>query len=45
MALKKIAGITGDVGHCNCNAEGNCLNISVTCNPEPSPQVCARISF
>jgi alpha-mannosidase len=25
-SLQKLAGITGEVGHCNCNAGGNCLS-------------------
>ena len=29
MALQKLAGISGEVGHCNCNAAGNCLNMSM----------------
>jgi alpha-mannosidase len=29
MALKKLTGIKGDIGHCNCNAAGNCLNMSM----------------
>jgi hypothetical protein len=29
LALKKLTGIKGDIGHCNCNAAGNCLNMSV----------------
>jgi alpha-mannosidase len=28
-SLQKIAGISGEVGHCNCNTAGNCLNMSV----------------
>jgi hypothetical protein len=29
MSLQKLAGITDEIGHCNCNAAGNCLNMSV----------------
>ena len=29
LALKKIGGFAGDLGHCNCNEAGNCLNMSV----------------
>jgi alpha-mannosidase len=29
MALKKMSGYSGELGHCNCNAAGNCLNMSV----------------
>jgi alpha-mannosidase len=29
LALKKLTGITGEIGHCNCNSAGNCLNISM----------------
>ena len=29
LALKKMAGITGEVHHCNCNTAGNCLNMSM----------------
>ena len=29
LSLKKLAGLTGEVGHCNCNAAGNCLNMSM----------------
>ena len=28
-SLQKLAGITEEIGHCNCNEAGNCLNISV----------------
>jgi alpha-mannosidase len=28
-ALQKLAGITADIGHCNCNVAGNCLNMSM----------------
>ena len=28
-SLQKIAGITEEIGHCNCNEAGNCLNISM----------------
>ena len=29
LALQKISGYKGEVGHCNCNEAGNCLNMSV----------------
>jgi len=29
LALKKLTGIKGEIGHCNCNAAGNCLNMSM----------------
>ena len=29
MALKKLTGISGEIGHCNCNSAGNCLNVSM----------------
>eukprot|EP01052_Picozoa_sp_SAG31_P039905 SAG31_NODE_5643_length_2407_cov_1.866551_2_plen_445_part_00 len=29
MSLKKLAGISDEIGHCNCNTAGNCLNMSV----------------
>ena len=29
LALKKLTGITTEIGHCNCNAAGNCLNMSM----------------
>ena len=29
MALQKMTGITGEIGHCNCNSAGNCLNMSM----------------
>jgi alpha-mannosidase len=28
-SLQKLAGITEEIGHCNCNAAGNCLNMSM----------------
>ena len=28
-SIQRLAGIVGEVGHCNCNSAGNCLNISV----------------
>ena len=28
-SLQKLAGIAGEIGHCNCNAAGNCLNMSM----------------
>jgi alpha-mannosidase len=28
-SLQKLAGITAEIGHCNCNAAGNCLNMSM----------------
>ena len=28
-SLAKLAGISAEIGHCNCNAAGNCLNISM----------------
>jgi alpha-mannosidase len=29
LSLKKLSGFDGDFGHCNCNEQGNCLNMSV----------------
>jgi alpha-mannosidase len=29
MSLQKLTGITEEIGHCNCNAAGNCLNMSL----------------
>ena len=29
LALQKLTGITGEIGHCNCNSGGNCMNISM----------------
>eukprot|EP01052_Picozoa_sp_SAG31_P048012 SAG31_NODE_9856_length_1220_cov_0.967886_2_plen_318_part_01 len=29
MSLQKMAGVTGEIGHCNCNMAGNCLNMSM----------------
>jgi alpha-mannosidase len=29
LSLKKLLGVEADLGHCNCNTAGNCLNISV----------------
>jgi alpha-mannosidase len=31
LSLRKLAGIppAAEVGHCNCNAAGNCLNLSM----------------
>ena len=29
LSLQKLSGITGEIGHCNCNTAGNCLNISL----------------
>ena len=29
LALQKMTGITGEIGHCNCNNAGNCLNMSM----------------
>ena len=29
LSLRKLTGITGKIGHCNCNTAGSCLNMSV----------------
>jgi len=29
LSLKKMLGVEADLGHCNCNTAGNCLNVSV----------------
>jgi hypothetical protein len=29
LSLRKLTGITGKIGHCNCNTAGCCLNMSV----------------
>jgi alpha-mannosidase len=29
LALQKMTGISGEIGHCNCNSAGNCLNMSM----------------
>lgn len=28
-SLQKMAGITEEIGHCNCNSAGNCMNMSI----------------
>ena len=28
-SLQKLTGITGEIGHCNCNSAGNCRNMSM----------------
>lgn len=29
LALQNLTGLTSEIGHCNCNSAGNCLNISM----------------
>lgn len=29
LALKKLTRVAGEIGHCNCNSAGNCLNMSM----------------
>jgi alpha-mannosidase len=37
-ALQKLAGISGEIGHCNCNAAGECgTDATHTVAPPPSP--------